>query len=223
MKKITQIFLILIMVTFVLNSVRSQALNTEIDTVSYCVGMMVAQSVMQQMEELEYDAFIQAFKGTIDGEEVLFTNKQAQQFLNKFGAAKQEAQKAEQIAAGQAFLEENAKRTEVTVLENGLQYEILAPGADDGKRATATDRVKVHYHGTLTTGEVFDSSVERGEPASFGLNEVIKGWTEILQLMPVGSKWKVYIPEDLGYGPRGTGIIKPFSALVFEIELLEIL
>ena len=223
MKKGIQIFLLLIMITFVMQSAHSQALKTKIDTVSYCVGMMVAQSVMQQMEEIKYDAFIQAFKGTLDGEEPLFTNQEAQKFLNTYGAAKQEAQKAEQIAAGQAFLDENAKRDEVMVLESGLQYEVMSSATEEGKKPAATDRVKVHYHGTLITGEVFDSSIERGEPATFALNEVIKGWTEILQLMSVGSKWKVYIPENLGYGPRGTGIIKPYSALVFEIELLEVL
>ena len=116
---------------------------------------------------------------------------------------------------------ENAKRKEVTVLESGLQYEVLKQG--NGPKPTATSQIKCHYHGTLINGEVFDSSVERGEPAIFGVGQVIKGWTEALQLMPVGSKWKLYIPSDLAYGDNGAGgKIGPGATLIFEVELLEI-
>jgi FKBP-type peptidyl-prolyl cis-trans isomerase FklB len=123
-------------------------------------------------------------------------------------------------AEGEKFLAENALRDGVKVTESGLQYEVLKQG--NGRKPTATDRVKVHYHGTLTNGTVFDSSVERGEPTSFGLNQVIAGWTEGLQLMPVGSKYRFYIPQELGYGERAAGQIPPYSTLIFEVELLDI-
>ncbi|MDR0418101.1 MAG: FKBP-type peptidyl-prolyl cis-trans isomerase [Puniceicoccales bacterium] len=129
-------------------------------------------------------------------------------------------QYADSIAAGNAFMAENAKREGVVALPSGLQYEVLKAGK--GTIPTETDRVKVHYHGTLINGTVFDSSVNRGEPASFGVTQVIAGWTEALKLMPVGSKWKLYIPYDLAYGAQDRGTIKPFSNLIFEVELLEI-
>ena len=121
---------------------------------------------------------------------------------------------------GEKFLTENALKEGVKVTESGLQYEVLKMGK--GKKPSATDKVKVHYHGTLIDGTVFDSSVERGEPTSFGLNQVIKGWTEGLQLMPVGSKFRFYIPQELGYGAQAAGSIPPYSTLIFEVELLGI-
>ncbi|GAO30205.1 FKBP-type peptidyl-prolyl cis-trans isomerase FklB [Geofilum rubicundum JCM 15548] len=142
-----------------------------------------------------------------------------------FEKAQQEKQ-AQQLSSPDAanadeFLAENAQRPEVTVLESGLQYEVLVEGT--GPRPSATDRVLCHYHGTLTNGEVFDSSVERGEPATFGINQVIAGWTEALQLMPVGSKWKLFIPSHLAYGEQGAGsAIGPNETLIFEVELLGI-
>lgn len=129
-------------------------------------------------------------------------------------------QHTEAVAANEAFLTENAEREEVTTLPSGLQYEILTEGT--GATPTADDRVRVHYHGTLIDGTVFDSSVERGEPATFGVTQVITGWTEALQLMPVGSKWRLYIPHDLAYGSQDRGEIKPFSTLIFDVELLGI-
>lgn len=123
-------------------------------------------------------------------------------------------------SAGEKFLQENALRDGVIVTESGLQYEVIKMGK--GKKPAATDRVKVHYHGTLIDGTVFDSSVDRGEPITFGLNQVIPGWTEGVQLMPVGSKFKFYIPQELGYGSRNAGSIPPYSALIFEVELLGI-
>ncbi len=125
-------------------------------------------------------------------------------------------------AEGQAFLDKNAERPEVKVLPSGLQYEVLQEG--EGEKPTADSKVKVHYHGTLIDGTVFDSSVERGEPATFGVGQVIEGWTEALQLMPEGAKWKLYIPSDLAYGARGAGQkIGPYTTLIFEVELLEIM
>jgi FKBP-type peptidyl-prolyl cis-trans isomerase FklB len=124
------------------------------------------------------------------------------------------------IAEGATFLAENAKREGVVTLPSGLQYEVIRQGT--GATPTPNDRVTVHYHGTLIDGEVFDSSVSRGDPATFGVTQVISGWTEALQLMPVGSKWKLYIPYDLAYGSQDRGIIRPYSTLIFEVELLEI-
>lgn len=125
------------------------------------------------------------------------------------------------LESGRAFLEENKKKENVVTLDSGLQYEILTKGT--GAIPKATDSVKCHYHGTLLDGTVFDSSVQRGQPAVFGVNQVIKGWVEALQLMPVGSKWKLYIPSELAYGEQGAGgSIEPNTALIFEVELLGI-
>ena len=134
---------------------------------------------------------------------------------------KQAAQYEGNIAEGKAFLETNAQREEVKVTPSGLQYEVLTEGT--GAKPGATDKVTVHYHGMLIDGTVFDSSVERGQPATFGVNQVIKGWTEALQMMPECSKWKLYIPSDLAYGPRGAGPkIGPYATLIFEVELLKV-
>jgi len=136
--------------------------------------------------------------------------------------ATEDAQAAELGADGQKFLDENAKRSEVTVLESGLQFEVLTEGT--GEKPSASSTVRTHYHGTLTDGTVFDSSVDRGEPAEFPVNGVIAGWTEALQLMGTGSKWRLTIPYSLAYGERGAGgAIGPYATLVFDVELLEIL
>ncbi len=133
-----------------------------------------------------------------------------------------EAEKAKTMAAdGNAYLEENAKRDEITITDSGLQYEIINEGS--GEKPTASSTVRTHYHGTLIDGTVFDSSYDRGEPAEFPVNGVIAGWTEALQMMPTGAKWRLHIPYNLAYGERGAGgAIKPYSTLVFDVELLEI-
>jgi FKBP-type peptidyl-prolyl cis-trans isomerase FklB len=134
---------------------------------------------------------------------------------------KQEAQTKMQAKAGEIFLAENAKKAGITITASGLQYEVITQGS--GAIPTATSRVKTHYHGTLIDGTVFDSSVSRGQPIDFPVNGVIAGWTEALQLMPVGSKWRLYIPHNLAYGERGAGAsIAPFSALIFDVELMDI-
>ena len=135
--------------------------------------------------------------------------------------AERAEQSKEQAAEGEAFLAENAKKDGITVLESGLQYQVITEGAGDKPSKTST--VRTHYHGTLTSGSVFDSSVDRGEPAEFRVDGVIAGWTEALQLMPTGSKWRLFIPHNLAYGERGAGgAIGPYAALVFEVELLDI-
>jgi FKBP-type peptidyl-prolyl cis-trans isomerase FklB len=140
--------------------------------------------------------------------------------MEKIQAKKAEAEFNENKLAGETFLAENAKRENVKTTASGLQYEVLAEGK--GEKPSVTDKVKVHYRGTLIDGTEFDSSYGRGTPAEFGVNQVIKGWTEALQLMSVGSKYKLYIPQDLAYGAKNQGKIKPFSTLIFEVELLGI-
>ncbi len=159
------------------------------------------------------------------GDETIFTTEEASNFYNTYAEekhkAKLEFEFADNRAAGEAFLAENKEKEGVITTESGLQYRVIKMGK--GAMPTTADKVKVHYHGTLIDGTVFDSSVERGEPAEFGVTQVIAGWTEVLQLMPVGSKFKVFIPYQLAYGERDMGTIKPFSALIFDVELLDIL
>jgi len=147
--------------------------------------------------------------------------QEAQNIINRYFQQIQEKAHAANIEAGKQFLAENAKRSGVVTTASGLQYEVITEGK--GSIPSASDQVQVHYHGTLINGEVFDSSVRRGEPATFGVTQVISGWVEALQLMPVGSKWKLYIPSDLAYGAQGAGqAIGPHTTLVFEVELLAI-
>ena len=147
--------------------------------------------------------------------------QEAQAIINDYFQQLQEKAFEQNIKEGKNFLVENAKRVEVKTTASGLQYEIIKEGK--GQTPAASDRVKVHYHGTLINGNVFDSSVNRGEPATFGVTQVIQGWVEALQLMPVGSKWKLYIPSELAYGAQGAGqSIAPHTTLIFEVELLDI-
>ncbi len=194
----------------------------DMDSLSYSLGLMLAKNLQSQgFTELDEASLNAAIHDVLAGNEPKLSMEEANGFIQAYMSKKQEAQFEEAIKAGEAFLAENAKREEVTVLPSGLQYEVLAEG--DGPKPTASSKVTVHYHGTLTDGTVFDSSVERGQPATFGVNQVIKGWTEALQLMPQGAKWKLFIPSDLAYGSRGAGPkIGPYSTLVFEVELLEV-
>lgn len=167
--------------------------------------------------ETNFDLIKQGFINGLYNFEGVMTSAAAENYLqNKVAQLKY----GENKTAGEQFLAENALRDGVTVTESGLQYEVLTMGK--GPKPTAMDRVKVHYHGTLIDGTVFDSSVDRGEPITFGLNQVIPGWTEGVQLMPVGSKFRFYIPQELGYGSRETGSIPAYSTLIFEVELLDI-
>lgn len=201
---------------------KKMELKTELDSVSYSIGVNIANQLKAQgVEELNVDAFAAALNDVFDGEAKI-DDQQAQSILQDYFTKQKAKQDEATKAAGEAFLAENAKREGVTTLPSGLQYEVMVEG--DGPKPSATSRVKTHYHGTLVDGTVFDSSVERNQPATFGVNQVIKGWTEALQLMPVGSKWKLFIPYDLAYGanPRPGGPIKPYDALIFEVELISI-
>ncbi len=202
-------------------------LTTENDSASYALGVLIGQNNKQNLDaspgasELNIDLMISAFEKQIKGEESQIEATDARTIVQKYfeAASKKQAEKNEE--EGKAFLEQNKTKEGVTTTESGLQYEVLTEGT--GEKPVDGQTVKCHYTGTLIDGKVFDSSVERGEPATFNVNQVIPGWTEALKLMPVGSKWKLYIPSELAYGPRGAGRdIAPNSALIFEVELLEI-
>mgnify|MGYP001264028394 CR=1 FL=1 len=198
-------------------------MTEELEAVSYCVGMSLAGSLQQQnLTDLSPDILAGAIKDAFAGKELKYNAQEADGIIQNFLKSKMDAQFAVNKDAGAAFLAENAKKDGVTTTESGLQYEVILAG--EGAKPSAESNVTVHYHGTLIDGTVFDSSVERGSPASFGVNQVIKGWTEALQLMPAGSKYRLYIPEHLAYGhsPHPGGPIEPFMALIFDVELLEI-
>lgn len=198
-------------------------LNTDRDSASYAFGMLIGKSLMRQLPpDLDIDLMLKALTSTLKNEAQPFDQQQSNEIFTNFTQKAQVEAGAKSKAEGQRFLEENKKRKEVSTTASGLQYEVLKRG--EGKESPkATDQVKVHYHGTNIDGSVFDSSVERGEPITFGLNQVIAGWTEGVQLMHVGDKFKFYIPSELAYGDRSPSPkIKPNSTLVFEVELFEI-
>jgi FKBP-type peptidyl-prolyl cis-trans isomerase FklB len=197
---------------------------------SYSYGVLVAENLKRGgIDSLDADVIAQAIKDIMVGNEPVLDYEKAQATWQEFATAAQQAQQAKEQAGslvnkelGAKFMADNAKKEGVVTLPNGLQYKIIKEG--NGPKPGINDKVNVHYHGTLIDGTVFDSSVERGEPITFGVTQVIKGWTEILQLMPTGSKWTVYIPENLAYGanPRPGGAIKPYMTLIFDIELLSV-
>jgi FKBP-type peptidyl-prolyl cis-trans isomerase len=204
------------------------SLKTDIDSTSYALGVLIAQQNKQSLEtvpggdQINIDLLSEAFRQVLKGDSTLVTAQEANEMVSNFFQKMGEKKAQENLEAGNAFLEKNKAREGVTTTPSGLQYEIIKEGT--GVKPTAEDMVKVHYHGTLIDGKVFDSSVDRGEPAEFPVGGVIQGWVEALQLMPVGSKWKIYLPASLAYGERGAGgDIGPNSALIFEVELLEIL
>lgn len=200
------------------------------DKLSYALGIGIGTQLAQMgARDLNIDDFALAIKDVIAGETLKVNNDEAQTLVQEFFQKQEEAQRAAQAEAGKAakkdgeeFLAENAKKANVVTLPSGLQYEVLREG--NGKKPKATDQVRCHYEGTLIDGTKFDSSYDRGEAAVFGLNQVIAGWTEGVQLMEEGAKYRFYIPYNLGYGERGAGAsIPPFAALVFDVELIEVL
>ena len=199
------------------------------DKLSYALGIGIgSQLAGMGAKELNIDDFAQAIKDVISGAGLKVDNAEAQTLVQNFfqeQEAKQQAAVAEAgkaaKAAGEAFLAENAKKDGVVTLPSGLQYQVLKEG--NGKKPSATDQVVCHYEGTLIDGTVFDSSYKRNEPATFGLNQVIAGWTEGVQLMSEGAKYRFFIPYNLAYGERGAGAqIPPFAALVFDVELIQV-
>lgn len=197
-------------------------LITELDSVSYSLGVNIGENIKTQFEDINLDNFEAGIKDVLEKDvEAKISDNQAQAIIQSYFSKKQQKQSESVIEEGINFLRENGKREGVTTLASGLQYEVINDGT--GLKPTIEDNVTTHYHGTLIDGTVFDSSVDRGEPASFPVGGVIKGWTEALQLMAVGSKWKLYVPYDLAYGERGAGPqIGPYSTLIFEVELISI-
>ena len=193
------------------------------DKFSYAIGLGIGQNLLGMgAKGISVEDFAQAIKDVLEGNQTAISHQEAREIVNKYFEELEQKMSAASIEQGKAFLEENKKKAGVVTLPSGLQYEIITEGKV--KLAKATDQVKCHYEGTLLDGTLFDSSIKRGQPAVFGVNQVIPGWVEALQLMPEGSKWKLYIPSDLAYGAQGAGeMIPPHSTLVFEVELLEVL
>ena len=215
-------------VLFSAQTLQAQELTTEKDRNSYMIGMNFGNQLKNIEDEVDLDVVISGLQDSFGGKETKLTNEEAQQISNEFRAKLQEKQQervakmgAENKAKGDEFLAANKDKPGVKVTDPGLQYQVVREG--NGPKPKENDRVKVHYLGTLIDGTTFDSSYERQTPAEFPLNGVIKGWTEGLQLMSVGSKYKLFIPGELAYGADGQGPIPPNSTLVFEVELLEIL
>jgi FKBP-type peptidyl-prolyl cis-trans isomerase FklB len=185
------------------------------------LGVLVAQNFKSQNIEINADLLQKGFNEVMKGEKTPITDMQANTLIQKYMQKEQAKAFEPNRMSGEKFLADNKTKEGVVTLPSGLQYQIMKAG--DVPKPASTDKVKTHYHGTLIDGTVFDSSVQRGEPITFPVTGVIPGWIEALQLMPVGSKWKLFIPQALAYGPRGSGpTIKPYSALVFEVELLGI-
>jgi hypothetical protein len=199
------------------------------DKLSYALGLGIGRQLSQMgANDLNAADFAQAVKDMIDGKEPQVPAAEAQQIVEDFFQKQEERQRAEAAekykgakSEGEKYLSENAKKEGVTTLPSGLQYQVLKEG--NGKSPKATDKVVCHYEGMLVDGTMFDSSIQRGEPATFPLNGVIAGWTEGLQLMKEGAKYRFFIPYQLGYGERGAGAsIPPFATLVFDVELIEV-
>jgi len=196
-------------------------LNDDDARKSYSLGLMIGDRITQRYGDLNYDALLEGIRTQHEGMEAKISLQDAQTALQEYEQKAQQAQIAEATMAGEKYRMENSERDGVTVTESGLQYEVITEGS--GEKPTASNTVSVHYVGTLLNGKEFDSSIARGQPAEFGLGGVIKGWTEGLQLMNVGSKYRFVIPPELAYGERGAGgDIGPGETLIFEVELLEI-
>ena len=202
-------------------------LTSEDNQIAYAIGVNIGQNIASQglLEDVDVNTFMVGLLDAVSGE-LKMTEEQMmaaiQLFQQKMTAAA-ESELADNMAASEAYLAQNGQRSGVVTLASGLQYEILQSGPTDGAMPAVTDSVLAHYHGTLTDGSVFDSSVDRGEPAQFGLSQVISGWTEALQLMRIGDKWRLFIPPAMAYGESSpTPAIPPNSALIFDVELLEI-
>ncbi len=204
-----------------------KSLETEEQKVSYSFGLVFGKRMINDLPDLDVDVFVQGLKDSFQGKAPLLTDEQVGKILEEFqrDMQQQQVEKVQAIGAtnkksGTDFLAENKDKEGVVTLESGLQYKILTEGK--GAQPGASDVVRVHYTGSLVNGEVFDSSVERGDPVTFPVNGVIAGWTEALQLMPKGSKWQLFIPSDLAYGPNGNRSIGPNETLLFDVELIEI-
>ena len=216
MKKI--LFIKIFILGFV--SLNAQNINTEMEKVSYSLGVNIASSLKQQGWELDAKSLSDAFVDVFNGNKLLIDEKEASSILQNYQQKIANKTLEKNSTLGKEFLEKNAKKDGVITTSSGLQYKVLKEG--DGESPKETDKVEVHYHGTLIDGTVFDSSVDRGESITFPVNGVIPGWVEALQLMKTGAKYKLFIPSELAYGNRGQGKIGPNSTLIFEVELIAI-
>ena len=201
----------------------SDIIYIKMDKISYALGLGIGHQLKNMgIENFSVEDFAQSIKDVMEEKATAMTSQEAQTLLNTYFQEKQKAESQKAISEGKAFLEENAKKEGVVTTKSGLQYEILTEGT--GKQPKATDTVRCHYEGSLINGSVFDSSYKRGEPAEFGLNQVIPGWTEGVQLMKEGAKYRFYITYLLGYGENGAGSsIPPYSTLIFDVELIKVL
>lgn len=192
------------------------------DKVSYALGLSIGNNFQNSgIKNLQMEDFVKGLKDVLEEGKPEISYDEAKKVLNEYFMNLQKEKLELNKKAGEEFLKINKERAGVVTLPSGLQYQVLQKG--NGAKPTASDKVKCHYHGTLINGNVFDSSVQRGEPAVFGVSQVIPGWVEALQMMEVGSKWRLFIPSDLAYGEHGAGeAIEPNSALVFDVELLDI-
>ncbi len=196
--------------------------NGELEEFSYALGLSISSNLIQSgVKTIEPVNFMLALEDIFTGQEPKLTPDEANKILQEFMEKQQSGQGKENLETGLQFLAENRDKKGVIETASGLQYQVLVEG--DGEKPSPADEVKCHYHGTLIDGTVFDSSVQRGEPATFPVNGVIPGWVEALQMMSIGSKWRLFVPSDLAYGDRGAGgAIGPHSTLIFDVELLEI-
>ena len=192
------------------------------DKVSYALGLSIGNNFQTSgIKQLQVEDFVKGLEDVLGEKQPAISYEEAKQVINDYFMKLQQERLEINKQAGAEFLEINRHKAGVVELPSGLQYEILKQGT--GAKPSASDKVKCHYHGTLINGTVFDSSVQRGEPATFGVSQVIPGWVEALQLMPVGSKWRLFIPSNLAYGEHGAGdVIEPNSTLIFDVELLDI-
>jgi len=218
----------LLVISPVIMAQDTKAPESQEEKISYAIGTQIGSSLKNDDIAIVPEQFLSGVLDAIEGKDTKMTPEEMnatmmalQQELQKKQMEKATAAASENAEAGEKFLEENGKKEGVITTKSGLQYKVLEEG--DGKKPTAADTITAHYHGTLIDGTVFDSSVDRGQPAQFPVGRVIAGWTEALQLMPVGSKWRLFIPSDLAYGERGAGNdIGPNAALIFDVELLSI-
>ena len=204
------------------NKATKSSLATRADSVSYGIGLSIGTNFKKDdLKEIDADLLAKGIKDVFKNDSSIMKLPQAQAVIQNFMQEKAKQKAQTNLEKGKKFLEENGKKEGVKTLASGLQYQVIKEGT--GAKPGLTDQVSVHYHGTLIDGTVFDSSVQRGQPAAFGCNQVIPGWTEALQLMPVGSKWKLWIPSNLAYGERSPGgTIGPNETLIFDVELLSI-
>lgn len=208
-----------VLISFI--ALNAEELKNEKEKFSYSLGMDYGTRLQEFGEDLDINIFLEALKKSFENQKTKLTQQESQQFLQQYVQKMRKKEQDANLEAGKEFLAQNKKEEGIKSTGSGLQYEVIKEG--NGKKPKPTDKVKVHYKGSLIDGTVFDSSYQRGEPVSFQLNKVIPGWTEGLQLMPVGSKYKLYIPSELAYGERGAGQqIGPNEVLIFEVELLGI-